>query len=310
MPHSQLPPNPERIAHRHIEVFRALMLTGSATGAAQMLFTSQPTISRELARLEQLLGYALFERLNNRLRPNTRALRLWEAVRRSWEGLDRVVEQAIALGQPHQASLSVLCLPALSHALVPDALARLYRQHGGMAVNVVTQEGPLLHEWMSAQRFDLGLSELGDAPAGTRAVPLPAMDEVAVLPAQHPLAQKKRLEPADFADQPFISLAHDDPYRSAIDAVFGQAGVQRRMLLETPSAVAVCAMVQQGLGVAIVNPLTAHACANSQLVVRTLSFAIAFQVHALLPLHRPQVPEVQLLLQALQASAEAVARSV
>ena len=52
MPASHMPPNPDRIAHRHIEVFRALMLTGSATGAAQMLFTSQPTISRELARLE------------------------------------------------------------------------------------------------------------------------------------------------------------------------------------------------------------------------------------------------------------------
>ncbi|MBQ0133061.1 MAG: LysR family transcriptional regulator, partial [Comamonas sp.] len=84
MPLSAIAANPDRIAHRHIEVFRALMLTGSATGAAQMLFTSQPTISRELARLEQLLGYALFERSQSRLRANARALRLWEEVQRSW----------------------------------------------------------------------------------------------------------------------------------------------------------------------------------------------------------------------------------
>ena len=84
MPMRNLPPNPERISHRHIEVFRALMLAGSATGAAQMLFTSQPTISRELARQEQLLGYDLFERVQGRLKPRARALRLWDEVQRSW----------------------------------------------------------------------------------------------------------------------------------------------------------------------------------------------------------------------------------
>lgn len=300
-----MPANPERIAHRHIEVFRALMLTGSATGAAQMLFTSQPTISRELARLEKLLGYDLFERAQGRLRPNARALRLWQEVQRSWEGLDRVVEHALALGQPHQASISVLCLPALSHALLPGALERLQRIHGAVAVSVATQEGPLLQEWMAAQRFDLGLTELADAPPGTRALPLPAMDEVAVLPSTHPLAAKTVLGAQDFQDQAFISLAHDDPYRVQIDAVLAQAGVQRRMLVETHSAVAVCAMVQHGLGVAIVNPLTARACAGADLVVRPLQFSIPFQVHMLLPLHRPAVPEVDWLVQALQAETAA-----
>ena len=161
-------PVPERIAHRHIEVFRALMLAGTATGAASMLFTSQPTVSRELARLEQLLGYALFDRSQGRLRPNARALQLWDEVQRSWAGLDRVVERALELGRPHQASLHVLCLPALSHALLPRALALLHAGHGPVSVSVATQEAPLLQEWMAAQRYDLGLSELADAPPGTR----------------------------------------------------------------------------------------------------------------------------------------------
>lgn len=114
LPHTS--PEP-RISHRHLEVFRALMLSGSATAAAQMLFSSQPTVSRELARMESLLGYALFERAQGRLRPTARALSLWAEVQRSWQGLDRVVEHALALARPHQARINVLCLPALSHAL-------------------------------------------------------------------------------------------------------------------------------------------------------------------------------------------------
>ena len=212
----------------------------------------------------------------------------------------------MALGQPHQASLSVLSMPALSHALLPGALERLQRQHGEVAVSVVTQDGPLLHEWMSAQRFDLGLSEVAEPPPGTRTVSLPAMDEVAVLPAEHPLAAKSVLSAQDFEGQAFISLARDDSYRMQIDAVFAKARVQRKMLLETLSAVAVCAMVQHGLGVAIVNPLTAQACAGSRMVVRRLAFSIPFQVHMLLPLHRPVVPEVDWLVQALEQEAQTV----
>lgn len=289
-----------RIQHRHIEVFRAIMLAGGVTGAAGLLFTSQPTISRELARLEQLLGYALFERVQGRLRPNARALALWDEVQRSWQGLDRVVERAVALGRPQGARISVLSMPALSHALLPAALAHMQATHGAVAVSVATQESPLLQEWMGAQRYDLGLTEQGEAPPGTRAIALPAVDEVAVLPAQHPLARKRVLQPADFAQLSFISLAEGDPYRTQIDAVFAAAGVERLQLLDTHSAIAVCALVQQGLGVAIVNPLTARACAGPQLVVRPLAFSIPFQVQVLLPLHRAAVPEVEGLVQALQ----------
>jgi DNA-binding transcriptional LysR family regulator len=37
---------------RHIEIFHAVMTTGNLTEAARMLHTSQPTVSRELARFE------------------------------------------------------------------------------------------------------------------------------------------------------------------------------------------------------------------------------------------------------------------
>lgn len=56
-----------RLTHRHIEVFRAVMLAGQVTRAAEVLHTSQPTVSRELARMEQVLGYALFERDKGRM---------------------------------------------------------------------------------------------------------------------------------------------------------------------------------------------------------------------------------------------------
>ena len=65
-----------KLTHRQIEVFRAVMNAGQVTHAAEALHTSQPTVSRELARLEQVLGIDLFERVRGRLRPTVRAMAL------------------------------------------------------------------------------------------------------------------------------------------------------------------------------------------------------------------------------------------
>ena len=291
------------IQHRHIEVFRAVMTAGSVTGAATLLHTSQPTLSRDLARLEQLLGYALFERERGRLKATARARALFDEVERSFQGLARVIERAEALGRDADAELSVLSLPALSHALLPGALATMLVQHPGVRVDITPAEPPLLDAWMSEQRFDLGLAEQATPLPGVRVEPVLEADEVAVLPAGHALAAHERLALKDFAGQDFVSLAADDPYRREIDARFADAGIARQLRLQTHSAVAVCELVRAGLGVAIVNPLTAAACANAGLVVVPLAVSIPYRVSALIPLHRPAQPLVEALLSALRSSA-------
>lgn len=291
------------IQHRHIEVFRAVMTAGSVTGAAALLHTSQPTLSRDLARLEQLLGYALFERERGRLKATARARALFDEVERSFQGLARVVERAEALGRDEGTELTVLSLPALSHALLPGALAALLDRHPGARVDITPAEPPLLDAWISEQRFDLGLAEQATPLPGVRIEPVLEADEVAVLPAGHALASSRRLALQDFEDLDFISLAADDPYRHEIDARFSAAGVARRQRVQTHSAVAVCELVRAGLGVAIVNPLTAAACASSGLVVRPLAVSIPYRVSAMLPLHRPAQPLVEALLNALRSNA-------
>jgi DNA-binding transcriptional LysR family regulator len=81
-----------------------------------MLHTSQPTVSRELARFEKVLGLTLFERTRGRLHPTVQGLRLFEEVQRSWYGLDRIVSAAESLREFRQGELSIVCLPVFSQS--------------------------------------------------------------------------------------------------------------------------------------------------------------------------------------------------
>ncbi len=289
------------LSHRHIEVFRAVMNGGSVTAAATLLHTSQPTVSRELARMEQLIGFDLFDRVRGRLQPTVRGLALFDEVQRAWEGLERVSATAQRLRRFEEGLLSIICLPAFAHSPLPAACRRFVARHPGVRVTVTPQESPLLEEWLAAQRHDIGLTEHDSAPPGTRLTPLLVADEVCVLPATHPLAVREVLQPADFEGQPFISLSPDDPYRAMLDAVFTEHGVTRRFVVDTESAISVCAMVAEGLGLAVVNPLTALACAGVSLVVRRFAVSVPFRLSVVEPSHRPGTPLTAYFIDALRA---------
>lgn len=292
------------ITHRHIEVFRAVMTTGSVTSAAAMLFTSQPTISRELAQLEMILGFPLFDRVRGRLRPTARALTLFDEVQRAFIGLDRLLATAANLKACDQGQLSIICMPSLSHSPLPTVCRRFMEEYPGVGISITPQESPLLEEWLTAQRHDIGLTERVVPPPGTSLEPLMVADEVCVLPDGHPLLAREVLRPEDFAGERFVSLSPTDSYRKQIDEICRQHDVPRNMVLETHSAVSVCSMVQAGIGIAVVNPLTAQAFAGKGLQMRRFSVSIPFHVNIVRPEHRPSSPLTDHFITALKAEAK------
>lgn len=296
------------IEHRQLEVFRAIMTSGSVTSAAGMLHSSQPTLSRDLARLEQQLGFTLFDRIRGRLQPTTRAQVLFEEVQRSYIGLERILATAASLSQFAHGQLSIVCLPVFSHSLLPAVCRRFMTEYPGASIAITPQESPLLEEWLTTQRHDLGLTEHDSPPPATRIRNLLVANEVCVIPDGHPLLSRPVLSPRDFADERFISLSPTDPYRLQLDDVFRAHAISRRMVLETHSAVSVCSMVREGLGVAIVNPLTALDFAGRGLSIRPFSEAIPFRVSLVSPEHRPSSPLTEHFIAALRAEADAISK--
>ncbi len=292
-----------QITHRQIEIFHAVMTSGNLTAAAALLHTSQPTVSRELARFEKLTGLQLFERVRGRLYPTVQGLSLFEEVQRSWYGLDRIISTAEGLRQFRQGELSIACLPVFSQSLLPPLCQPFLQRYPDLSLNIIPQESPLLEEWLSAQRHDLGLTETRSTPAGTERIELLTLNEVCVLPARHPLTARQQLTPQDFAGENYISLSRADSYRQLLDALFHEQGVQRRMVMETHSAASVCAMVRAGVGISVVNPLTALDYAASGVVIRRFSVEVPFTVSLIRPLHRPASSLVSAFSQHLRREA-------
>jgi DNA-binding transcriptional LysR family regulator len=297
---------PVKLSFRHIEIFRAIMSSGSVTGAARLLFTSQPTISRELARLEQLVGLCLFDREGGRLKPTAQALLLIEEVERSYIALERIDRFAQAIRNFEHGRLAITCLPLFSQTLLPEVCRQFHHFHPGVSVSITAQESPLLEESLVAQQHDLGLTEVEQIPRGTFGELLFSANMVCVLPDQHPLAHKAQLELSDFHDVNFVNLSRLDTYRQQLDQHFRTAGVNRRTVIETSNAASVCAMVRQGLGVAVINPLSGLAAAQTGLSIRKLSVSVPYKVMLIRPDHRPGSTAVDVFCEALRTQARQI----
>ena len=106
---------------RHIEVFNAVMQTGSVSAAARLINVTQPAVSRTLQHAELQLGFALFERARGRLTPTNEAMALFPHVEKLYEQLDEVQHQLFNLGGelsiPGFELLKVEAVAALDAAL-------------------------------------------------------------------------------------------------------------------------------------------------------------------------------------------------
>ncbi|WP_325052329.1 LysR family transcriptional regulator [Sinorhizobium meliloti] len=54
---------------RQIEAFRAVIISGTVSRAAELMGVTQPNVSRLVGELEEAIGFALFDRVKGRLIP-------------------------------------------------------------------------------------------------------------------------------------------------------------------------------------------------------------------------------------------------
>lgn len=270
---------PVRLIQRQIEIFNAVMIYKSTVAAAEALGTSQPTVSRELRELEAYLGFELFNRFGKRLSPTNQALLLHASVKRSFVGLQEIGRVALAIREHNAAHLRIACLPAYAEAFMPSVAERYLKNQSQVHLSIHSlEEAPLRHD-LANQMFDIGLTEgrfeVYDAEAET----IDLGEVVCVLPHSHHLISRRVLEPKDFQDINFVYFTQEDPYRRKIDQIFEEEGVSRRYYVESTTATGVCSMVAHGLGVSIVNPLTASHYATRGVALRRFSVSVPYQLN-------------------------------
>ncbi len=276
-----------KLNHRNIEVFQAIMTSGSLTEAAQQLRTSQPTVSRELAALEQLLGFKLFERRSRRIYATEQAVQFHAAVKRSYLGINQLAKVAQTILDNTTSHIQIACLPLFSESLMPRVCKRLIADCTNARLTYHSIDNAELMRELLAHQYELGLVEVGVAMDGVHMQQYEMGDEVCIVPADHPLARLDVIQPSDLRGESLVTFPEGDRYRRRFDQIFADTGLSNNIRIETNTAGSVCALVEQGIGVGLINPISARTWLGRGIAVRRFSVSIPFIVGICRPLGLP-----------------------
>ncbi|WP_027349691.1 LysR family transcriptional regulator [Halotalea alkalilenta] len=240
---------------RQIEIFHAILQSGSISAAARALNVSQPNVTRVLAHAEQQLGFLLFERHAQGLSPTPEALRLMpeiEQLMRQRTGIDTLIGR---LKRGEAQHLRIGAAHALGQAVLPQTLIEAHRRLPQLSIELVTGHWDTLCEDLLRQRMDLALAFGQRPPEGIDLEVLGKRPLMALFPPG--VTPPERLGLDQLGEAPLL-MQRQDPLGERLHAAIDAAGLELRSpwLIKTYAVIA--EMVAAGAGIGVVDAFTAE----------------------------------------------------
>lgn len=250
---------------RYVEVFHAVMETGSMSAAGRLLHMTQPAVSRVIANVEAALGYPLFQRVGGRLAPTMEATLLFEASSALFEKMQAFKRAAAQLRGGEQGKLSLAALPAICHRLLPRVLRAFRRDHPDVVCEIHTLHKRQIVDDVISGAADIGFDFFGISHTEVESRVLGAGPLYLLAPARG----RRHVLPADVDDEaartymnraPMIGLVDNDPVAITFSRYCERHGVvpATRTLVHTGELAE--DLVAMGMGWTVADFVSAGTC--------------------------------------------------
>lgn len=263
---------------RQIELLRAVMRCETTVRAAQELGLSQPAVSNAIKHLEGQVGFPLFERVNNRLFPTAEARAIYQDSDPIFQMHAALEARVQDLKENRAGHVRLIATPPLGYSVIPRALGSFLAKRPKMRVffdvrrfeNVIDS----VENGVAELGFVMGLNE----NRALNAEVFFSERMVCVMRPDHPLAGKDTIHPSDLRSVPFIALERGSRMGTIVRQAFTEAGEPFNFAVEVRYCNTACVLAENGVGVAVVDPLSPLFSGHYNLAIR--AFEPAVQVSA------------------------------
>lgn len=290
---------------RRMRVLREVAARGSFSAAAEALSFTQSAVSQQVAALERETGATLVER-------GARGIRLTEAgealVRHTdavLARLDDAEEELEAIAGLRGGRLRMAAFQSAGATLVPRAVATFHERHPDVDLSMIEGEPSEAIPLLKSGEIDIAFAfELPARPEPRD----PALEYVTlvedafdvVLPGEHALCRRRRLQLADLADESWITPSRCYECHDIVRRACLEAGFEPKVAFETDDNMAAQAFVATGVGVSLM-PRLALEPLHPAVVVRSLGAAAPLRlVQAARPAEGYRSPASEAMMQILE----------
>jgi DNA-binding transcriptional LysR family regulator len=235
--------------------FVAVAQLGHFTRAAEHLHLAQPSLSRQIASLEQDLGAELFHRARGGSTLTVAGESLLPLARRMLADAESVRRELAELAGLQRGRVRLGATPTLCISLVAEVLSAFHEAHPAIELHLSEQGSRRLLDELASGELDLALITTSDSTSAERFTMTPLLvEELVVISSASapPVTTRETIGLDDVAGLPQIVFSSTYDLRSTTDAAFHSANLRPDVVLEGAEMDAVLRFVERGLGVAIV----------------------------------------------------------
>lgn len=272
---------------RQIEIFEALMRTGSVSAAARALNLSQPAVTKSLRLAEQSAGFTLFRRVRGRLFPSREAESLLPGVKKVREDLEAVAQRIHQLKHGSAGTVTIASVASLTHALLTPVVARFARERPDIRIEVTSLPSRMVVETVANSQADLGLIHDPSDNLYVDGDDLCQAEVVCVVPRKHALARRRSLGAADLQQESLITFRADTPLGAAVRRALSDANVTPDIHIVVNQSQHAINLVEAGAGVALIDPFLMIHGGHSTVVPITLRPGIPLRPRIIRARDRP-----------------------
>lgn len=242
---------------RSLFYFVRIAELGSISRAAAHLRVAQPALTRQVQRLEDELGVALFTRVNRGVRLTEAGRKLQDSAARILRDVERT-EDEIRAHSAHPSGKVILGItPTMCPVLAPDLFTWMREHYSMIELKVVHAGMVRLGEMLIDGRIDLALmSEMSPS----RLILSTALAEEEMVLVTKPGARPRGVVTAQELRRTTLILG--DGLRAAMEALLAGTGIELKVAIELNDHETIRRMVQQGVGASILpHASVARECA-------------------------------------------------
>lgn len=202
--------------------------------AADALGVSQPTVSKDLARLERSLGVALARRSTRAMTLTAAGAELVAPARAVVDALGEFQRHGRRLARAESGAVRIVASPSLVDGLLPEVLSRLEREPGAPEVQAIAVDTGAVERAVASEDADLGVGHFVTEPPGYTARVIGRDEIVGVVTAGHAAAGS--LDLAGLADLPLLLWPREQApeYFDALLAICQERGLDPFQLVSPP----------------------------------------------------------------------------
>ena len=265
------------LSPRQIEIFLAVAGTLNFSEAARLCHLSQPALSANIQRLEELVGARLFDRHTRKVALTAVGQEFLTVAEALAQSMDRALARVRDFASGKRGRIVVAAAPSMAASFVPAVIAAFTARHPLVDIE--------LHDELSelcVQMVRSGTADVALAPHRTGADDLAQTELfrdplVVVCPAGHPLARRTQVRWREVQAYAHIVMARSGSIRQLIDAEYSRHGVVLAPAFEVTHVGTLLGLIAAGLGVGELPLSLAQNLEPSGLVCRPISNASAYR---------------------------------